>query len=478
MLHLKARSAVYWGGLDIVVRQGLKFVVTVILARLLVPEDFGTVALLALFLGLGTLFVNSGFSAALIQKQDATHTDESTIFWFNIGAALVVTLALIALSPWIARYFELPVLRPLAMVMACNIFISAFGTIHTTLLTKQLNFKVLTIVSTVATVISSGLAIYLARADYGVWALAWQALSSTICATVLLWLFSSWRPLMTFSGSSFDSLIGFSGWIFAGSLLDTIYQKGYTLLIGKYYGTYDLGIYNQADNTQQTPTSLLTSVISRVIFPLFSSIAGDAARLRLAVRLSVRSTMLITSPAMLGLAVLATPFVDEVFGEQWLPAAPLLQILCLTGLLWPLHVINVNVLRAQGHAKLSFRLEVIKKSVGVVLLVAGTFFGLTGIAWSRVLSSMLGLVVNGYYTGKLLDYGAFDQAKDYLPALMTSVMMGVLVVLADHWIEIGGAAELLILIIIGAASYSVFTLFLGLSALKDSVEFMAGRRPL
>ena len=478
MLHLKARSAVYWSSLDILVRQGLKFVVTVILARLLVPEDFGTVALLALFLGLGTLFVTGGFSAALIQKQDATHTDESTIFWFNIGAAFAVTLGLIALSPWLARYFELPVLRPLAMVMACNIFISAFGTIHITLLTKQLNFKTLTIVGVLATVLSSMLAIYLALADYGVWALAWQALSATISTTVLLWWFSSWRPLMTFSGSSFNSLMGFGGWIFAAGLLETIYQKGYTLLIGKYYGTYDLGIYNQADNTQQIPTSLLTSVISQVTFPLFASIADDAARLRRAVRLSVRSTMLITSPAMLGLAVLATPFVGEVFGEQWLPAAPLLQILCLTGLLWPLHVINLSVLKAQGHAKLNFRLEMIKKSLGVVLLVAGTFFGLTGIAWSRVLSSMLGLVINGYYTGKFLDYGAFDQARDYLPALVASVVMGVVVVLADHWIEIGGATELLILVAIGAASYIIFNLFSGVGALKDAVEFMAGRKQL
>ena len=305
MLHLKARSAVNWSSLDILVRQGLNFVVTVILARLLVPEDFGTVALLALFLGLGGLFVNGGFSAGLIQKQDATHTDESTIFWFNIGAAFVVTLGLMALSPWLARYFELPVLRPLAMVMACNIFISAFGTIHTTLLTKQLNFKALTIVGVLATVLSSGLAIYLARADYGAWALAWQALSATIFTTVLLWWFSSWRPLMTFSGSSFNSLMAFSGWVFASGLLHTIYEKGYTLLIGKYYGTYDLGIYNQADNTQQGPTSILTSVISRVTFPLFSSISDDAARLRRAVRLSLRSVMVITSPAMLGLAVLA-----------------------------------------------------------------------------------------------------------------------------------------------------------------------------
>jgi teichuronic acid exporter len=457
------------------VGQGLKFAATIILARLLVPEDFGTVALLALFLGLGSLFVNGGFSAALIQKQDATHTDESTIFWFNIGAAFVVTLGLMGLSPWLARYFELPVLRPLAMLIACNIFISAFGTIHSTLLTKQLNFKALTIVGVVATVISSGLAIYLARADYGVWALAWQALSATICTTVLLWFCSRWRPLMTFSGSSFNSLMGFSGWIFAAGVLETIYQKGYTLLIGKYYGTYDLGIYNQADNTQQIPTSTLASVISRVTFPVFASIAGDAARLRRAVRLSVRSTMLMTSPAMIGLAVLATPFVEEVFGEQWLPAAPLLQILCLAGLLYPLHVLNVNVLKAQGHAKLNFRLQVIKKSLGVVLLVAGAFFGLTGVAWSRVLSSMLGLVINGYYTDKFLDYGAFDQAKDYLPAIATSVMMGAVVVLGDRWIEIGGATELLILVAIGAASYIMLSIFLGLSALRGAAEFMAGR---
>ena len=181
---------------------------------------------------------------------------------------------------------------------------------------------------------------------------------------------------------------------------------------------------------------------------------------------------------MLGLAVIATPFIGEVFGEQWLPAVPLLQLLCLAGLLWPLHVINISVLRAQGHAKLSFRLEVIKKSLGVVLLVGGAFFGLTGIALSRVLQSVLALAINGYYTAKFLDYGAFDQAKDYLPVLVASVMMGVVVVLADRWINIGGAIELLILTAIGVASYIALNIFSGVGALKDAVEFMAGRKEL
>lgn len=475
MLKTRARAAVFWSGLEIFTSKGVSFVVTVILARLLVPEDFGTLALLALFLGIANLFVTAGFAAALIQKQDVTHLDESTMFWFNVAAALVMWLVLFALSPLIADFFALPVLQPLTVLVACTIVLSASGAIHSTLLSKRLDFRAKMKVGLISTAVSGGVGVYLAWNNFGVWALAWQAVVSAAISTLLLWAISSWRPLYAFSSDSFRRLFGFGGWLAGAYLLDTIYQKGYTLLIGKFYGTYDLGIYNRADNTQQLPTSILTGVLSRVAFPLFSSVNQDKERLRRGVQLSVRSIALITSPVMIGLSVLAEPFIRVVFGEQWLPAVPILQVLCVLGLLWPLHVINLNVLKAQGHANLFFRLAVIKKIAGIVLLVTGSFFGILGIAWGRVIQSIIAVLINSHYTKKFLGYGIAEQTKDCFPSFLLGAGMGSVVLAASHSIDMVGKIELLLLIFLGALFYVLGNLALGASAFKEAILFARGR---
>jgi len=455
-------------------RQGMGFLIAIILARLLVPEDFGTLALLALFLGLANLFVDIGFSAALIQKQDITHVDESTVFWFNIGAAVLVMLVLFVLSPWIAEFFALPVLKPLTVLMACSVLIGALGTIHFTLLTKRLDFKTPMQVGAISTIISGSVGVYMAWAGYGVWALAGHAISGTVARTLLLWVFSPWRPLLTFSGNSLRRLGAFGGWMFAAGFLDTLYQRGYTLLIGKFYGTYDLGIYERADSTQQLPASVLTNVLSRVAFPLFSSVSQDKQRLRRGVRLSVRTMTLIVAPTMVGLSVLAVPIIRVVFGEQWLPAAPILQVLCAAGLLWPLHVINLSALQAQGHGNLFFRLEIIKKSSGILTLVIGSFFGIIGIAWSRVIQSVIALMINTHFTNKFLGYGIREQTEDCFPSILLSAVMAAVVVMADIWIEVGGVLELLLLINLGAIVYLACNMLLGIGAFKEAVGFIRG----
>ena len=474
MLRRKARAAVAWSAVDLFIRQGAGFIITVILARLLSPEDFGTLALLALFLGIAGLFVNAGFSAALIQKQDTTHIDESTVFWFNIGAAVIMTLVLFAISPLIADFFAMPVLKPLTMLMACNILISAMGSIHSTLLSKRLDFKTPMKIGAASMTISGCVGVYMAWADYGVWALAGQAVVSTVVGTALLWHFSMWRPLFAFSHDSFKRLFAFSGWLFASWMLGTLYDRGYTFLIGKFYGTHDLGIYNLADNTQQLPSNILTGVLSRVAFPLFSSVKQDKQRLRSGVRMSVRSMMLIMMPSMMGLAVLAAPFIREVFGVRWLPAAPILQVLCAAGMLFPLHVINLNVLQAQGHANLFFRLEVVKKTLGTVFLIIGSFFGVMGIAWSRVIQSIVALLINTHYTHKFLGYSLREQVKDCLTSFLLSAAMAAVVAMADMWIEIGGLLELLLLITLGTVFYLACNILFGIDAFKESVGFIKG----
>lgn len=456
-------------------RQGMGFFIAVILARLLMPEDFGTIALLSLSLGFAGLFVNAGFSAALIQKQDTTHIEETTVFWFNVAAGLVIMVLLFVIAPWIAEFFNLSILTPLTMLMACNVFVSALGSIHGTLMTKRLDFKTPMKIGVISTLVSGGVGVYMAWADYGVWALAGQALVSNLVGTVLLWHYSNWRPLFAFSRDSFKRLFGFSGWMFGSAMLDTLYQQGYSLLIGKFYGTRDLGLYNRADSTQQFPASILTGMLARVALPLFSSVNKEKERLRSGVRMSVRSMMLIMVPSMMGLAVLAETLISVVFGERWLPAAPILQVLCAVGMLYPLQVINLNALQAQGHANLFFRLEVVKKSSGILLLIIGSFFGLMGIAWSRVIQSIIALMINGHYTRKFLGYSMREQIMDCLPSFVLSVVMAASVAMAETQIQFGGIVDLILLILLGAAIYVSSNVLLGISAFRETAAFVRGQ---
>ncbi len=430
MLRQKALSATLWSAADIFLRQGLSFIVTIVLARLLAPEEFGTIALLYLFIGVASVFVDSGFGGALSQRQDTTHTDESTVFWFNLIMGLLAAAALWIAAPWFAEFYDSPILIPLTQVLAINVFISALGAIHGVLLTKRLDFKTQLKVGAVATTLSGIVAIAMAMQGYGVWALAWQALVSTLLTTCLLWYWNDWRPGMVFSRESMRRLFGFGSYVLLSGLFESVYSRIYTLLIGKFYGVRDLGFYNRADGTKQLPVGVLTGILSRVAFPVFSAAAHDKEKLKRGVRQALRGMMLINIPMMLGLMVVAEPAVLTLFGEQWLPAVPILQVLCLAGVFWPLHVINLNVLLAQGHSRLFFRLGVVKQCIGIGLLIAGTAYGVMGIAWSQVIYGIVAFAINAHYTRTHLGYGLWQQIGDFLPTLALASGMALFV----YWV--------------------------------------------
>jgi teichuronic acid exporter len=474
VLKQKAISATLWSGADVFLRQGLQFIISIVLARLLTPEEFGTIALLYLFVGLASAFVDSGFSAALIQRQDITHTDESTVFWFNLGMGVFMAVGLWLLAPLIADFFAQPILLPLTGVLALNLFVSALGAIHGTLLTKRLDFKTPMKIGAIATSISGALGIVMAWQGYGVWALAMQTLASTILTTAFLWMFNKWRPATTFSLVSARRLFGFGGYLLMAGLLDTAYNRIYTLLIGKLYGVRDLGFYNRADGTKQLPVGVLTSILSRVAFPIFSAASDDKEKLKRGVRHALRGMMLINVPMMLGVMATADPLVHTLFGAQWLPAAPILQVLCLGSVLWPLHVINLNVLTAQGHTHLFFRLEVIKKLLGTSLLIIGTAYGVMGIAWSQVIFGVLAFIINAHYSRIHIGYGAWQQLADFFPPLILSGVMAAMVYWLGASLSLPLVAEFPLQIATG------ITIFLGgchlfkLSAYLEAVNILKG----
>jgi len=472
----KVKHAVIWSALDILFRQIIAFVVSVILARLLTPEDYGTIALLTLFTGIAVLFVDSGFSAALIQRDNITNVDESTVFWFNITMAFFMMLLLIVISPFLSNFFEVQVLIPLSILMGCNIFLGSLGGIHRTLLSKKLDFKTQTIITSLSISISGVVAVYMASANYGVWSLAAYIVINTLVATILLWVLYPWRPTIVFSISSFKSLYGYSFYIFADSFLQVMYQKGYTVLIGKIFGVSPLGHYQRAESTKVLISEQLTRIVSRVTFPVYSNINQKPEKLLKVFRLSIRSLMLISAPSLIGLSVISDQFIPIIFGEQWTPAVPILQVICFAGIFLPINSANVNLLKAQGRADLVFRIGIIKKVIGIVILVTGSFWGVMGVAWATVLHSIYSLLINAHYTEKNLNYSLFKQLSDCFPSLILSVVMSSLIIIVKLFFDLEGVVGLLISIMIGVLSYLLLNIILRVSAFTETVEILTRKK--
>lgn len=467
MLKKRAFNATLWSGADILLRQGLQFGVSVALARLLTPSEFGTVVLLGLFTAVAGVLVDGGLSAALIQRQDTDHTDESTAFWCNLGIGTLAAGVLLLIAPFVAGFYKLPVLEPLMRLMAANVFIGALGAIHVTLLRKRLQFRRQMLMGAAAALVSGSLAITMALRGFGPWALAAQIVSMTTVTTALLWITGGWKPALAFNGASARKLFAFGGYYMAANLLDVAYMRLYTLVIGKLSGPRDLGYYSNADTTVQLPGGFLSGVFGRVVFPMFSAATGDPATLRRGKQFGVRAMMLINVPMMFGLSALAAPFVRTVFGERWLPAAPILQVLCLAALMTPLHMINIHALLAHGQSRLLFRIEIAKKVIGVALMLAGSYFGLLGIAWSQVVYSVASFVLVTHFTAPLVDYSAMRQLRDAAPALAIGLVMAVLVVALDRVWDAPAPLKLVALTAAGATFFGLAAWTLRIAAVRD-----------
>ncbi len=474
-LKNKAVSASIWSAIDIFARQGVQFIITLILARLLTPTDYGTVGLLSIFIGLAGVFINAGFTSALIQRKEINDVDLSSVFYFNIGISFFLSVLLCVLAPWIAVFYGLPVLTPLTRLLALSLFIGAFGTVQTTLMTKSLDFRKQCIVSLTSVVSSGTIAIYLAFHNYGVWSLVLSNLFATFATTCLLWFINSWRPHFVFSITAIRSLFKFGSFILVSNLSDMLYTRLNTLVIGKFYSPKDLGFYSRADGTQQLPATLLTGVINRVAFPIFSSIHQEKNHLQSGLRKAIGLVMLVNIPVMLGLAITSKLVVLVLFGDKWLPCVPYLRILCLGGLLWPIHVLNLNILVAQGHSNLFFKLEVIKKIIGITFLCIACFFGIIAMAWSIVLTSVIGFGINTHYSGLFLGYGSLRQITDLIPYFLAGLVMAVCVwgagLLSIHIPFV----LLTIQVFTGGIVYFIFCYFLKLAAFTEALNILGSR---
>jgi teichuronic acid exporter len=465
-LETRAASAAWWSTLEILARYGVQFVVMVVLARLLTPDDFGLIAILLVFTSIGTLLVDSGFGAALIQRQQTTADDETTVFIFTMVVGAATALALALSAPAIAAFFGQPKLIDLTRVMAVVLPLGAFGAVPDALLTMRLNFKARARAEATASLCSGIVAIVLALRGLGVWSLAWQGIVSIGLRGMLLWASSGWRPRGSYRAASFRSLFGFGGYMLLSGLLSAVAVRLQSLMIGKLFDSRALGFYTLAQSTQSAPASFMGQVLSRVGLPVFSTIAHDREKLVVALRSSLRMAMFLFVPCMVGIAVVAQPLIELLYGARWVTAAPILSVLALGSALWPVHVLNLAAISAQGRSDLFFRLEIIKQIASIALVLAFAHWGPLAIAWSALWAGLFSAGLNTYYSERLLGYGWFAQLTDQWPTLALSAVAALMGWAVLHWNKAGPIA-MLAAIMVSAATYLLLAVLIRSEALRD-----------
>jgi O-antigen/teichoic acid export membrane protein len=464
-LEKRAASAAWWSTLEILARYGVQFLVMVALARLLTPDDFGLIAMLLVFTSLGTLLVDSGFGAALIQRQQTTADDETTVFIFTMVAGVTAGAILALAAPAISAFFHQPRLADLTRVMAVVLPLGAFAAVPDALLTMKLNFRARARAEVVASLCSGTVAIILALQGFGVWSLAWQSIVSIGVRGALLWAYSGWRPLGRYRYASFRSLFGFGGYMLLTGLLNAAAVRLQSLLIGKLFDARTLGFYTLAQNTQQAPASLIDGILRRVGLPVFSTIAQDRIKLRAALRTSLRMAMFLFVPCMVGIAVVAKPLVELMYGARWIPAAQILGVLSLSAALWPVHILNLAAIGAQGRSNLLLRVEIAKQLIGIALIAAASQWGPLAIAWAVLASGVSGVGINAYYSKKLLDYGPVEQLVDQTATFVLSAIAAAAGWAILHWAA-PGPISMLGAIMAAAVIYGVLAVLTGNIALN------------
>lgn len=429
-LKSKTVHGLLWSSIERFSTQGISFAFSIILARILTPEDYGVVAIVTVFTTIASLFIDTGFGSALIRKPEISEEDKSTALIFNVLISVVCYLILFILAPFIADFYHNPLLSPLLRVTAIPLIIGALCGVHRSLLTKAMNFKSIAKITLTSTVLSGIIGVVMAYQGYGVWALVAQNVISVVISCLFIWIAAKWRPRTWFNKESFHYLFGYGSKLLASGLLDTVYNNIYPLVIGKFYTPAQLGYFSKAVTFTTLPSSNLTGVLQRVTFPLLSMIQNEDERLRTNYRRILRNAAFAIFPLMMGLCALASPLVNLLLTSKWDACVIYLQIICF-GMMWyPVHAINLNLLQVKGRSDLFLRLEILKKIMGVIVLCITIPLGITAMCIGIVISSYLALFINTYYTGKLIDVGYIRQMKDVLPILINSMVMGAVAYLA------------------------------------------------
>ncbi len=449
-LKQKTISGLKWSFADNFVNQGLQFVFGIILARLLSPKEFGLIGMLTIFIAISQSFIDSGFSHALIRKNNCTNEDYSTVFFYNLGIGSFFYLLLFLFSGAIGNFYHEPILTLMIKVLGVNIIISSLSVIQKTILTKNINFKLQTNISIISSVSSGVIGIVMAYYGWGVWSLVWKNVAQNIINSALLWFWNGWRPVFVFRVKAFRELFGFGSKLLISGLIDTTFTNIYYLVIGKFFSATELGFYTRADQFKNVISQNITTTIQRVSYPVLATFQEDNVKLKERYKRLIITTMYISFVLMNGLAAVAKPFVLILIGAKWEASVIYLQLLCFAGALYPLHALNLNILNVKGRSESSLKLEVIKKTFDIPVILIGIVFGIKAMIIGMMFGSIIAYFINSYYSAQLISYPVLEQLTDILPSLMVSLIVGACVYIVGTIIYTHIIMQFILQIITGA----------------------------
>ncbi|MDR0971225.1 MAG: lipopolysaccharide biosynthesis protein [Bacteroidales bacterium] len=467
-------NGVFWSAVERFSVQGVQFLIQAILMRRLMPDAFGLIAILLVFIAISQSIIDSGFSNALIRKKDRTEEDFATAFYFNLILGVVLYLVLFFLAPIIANFYNDQRLIPLTRIISVVLLINSFTIVQRTQLIVKVDFKTQAKASLIAILFAGCISIFMAYRGFGVWSLVFQEICYRLINMVLLWVYSKWVPKRVFSIKSLREMFAFGSRLLVAGLLDTIYRQLYNLVIGKRFSKSELGFYSRADVISQFPSMNISNILGRVTFPILSHIQDDDKHLAHVYRKYLRLSAFVIFPLMMGLSALASPLVIFFFTEKWSGAIIFLQIICFAYMWFPIHAINLNLLQVKGRSDLFLRLEIIKKAVGVIILVITIPFGIKAMCYGLILNSIIALIVNTHYTGILINVGFFKQMKDLLPTLLYSLTMFIGVFFLIKLFD-SNIVKILLGLSLGAIYYIFISYITKSEELKDIIQLIKKR---
>ena len=467
-LKQKTVKGLAWNSIQNFTNHGVEFLLMLFMARLLGPKEYGLIGLTAIFLAISSTFVNSGFSSALIRKKDCTNDDYSTVFIFNLFVSCLCYFILFLIAPYVGEFYNEPVLCPVLRVLSLQLIIYAFCAVQSTILTKNIDFKKKTKISVTKNIISGFVGLLFAYLGYGVWALVIQTLTSSVLLSVMLWSTTEWYPNLHFSKKSFKELFGYGSKLLVSSLINTTYGQIYPIVIGKFFSATTLGNFSRARHWANLGSKNLTNILEGVTFPVLAKVQNDNKRLENIYRRMIRTSCFIIFPVMVGLSAVAHPLTLVAIGKKWEFSAYLLQIICFSMMWYPVHALNLNLLKVKGRSDLFLKLEIVKKILGICILCISVPMGIVAMCYFSILTSIICLIINTYYTGKLINVGFIRQMFDIAPTLILSMVMWVIVLFAIQFLP-NKYVQLPVGILIGAAIYLAGSYLFKFPELKEVI---------
>lgn len=422
-LKYKTFTGVAWSFVDTILGSGITFIVGLIMARLLSPEDFGLIGVISVFIAFANTFIDSGFSTGLIRKSKCENIEFDTVFWFNILISLILFIILFFLAPLIESFFKDENITVILRILGIVVIVDSLSLVQKTILIRRIDFKSQTLISMISSVISGSIGILLAFKGFGVWSLVVQILTRQTMYSLQLWLFSSWRPEFRFSIKSFTELFEFGSKMLGTQLIQTTQNNLYYFVIGKFFSSSALGYYTRAEQFNSIVTNSITNTVERVFFPVLASLQDESERLKETLRKTLKTSFFVTFIALLGMSVMAKPMIYILIGSKWDQSVLYLQMLCIGSVFFPFNVANLNILKIKGRSDLILKLQLVKTFLVAVNILFGIFYGIIVMLISRIITTLFATVLNSYYSGHLINYRLVDQIKDIIPYFISESMI-------------------------------------------------------